>query len=354
MNIKKLFTILLSIFFTASLLGCANAAKWEQAYIYERPAIGFTVDDEVITNVIIDKQSRLAIEAQNGIIKIAQWDKEYLQIIERRKLKGPSAKKNLKTMLGKNTFNIEKTSFQITLEKEPEKEPKPFFRRTDDIELMVPETLKNIDINAKNGGISLSGIRDMQSVNITLKNGSINMDNCEVYKVEADIANGDIDMAEIEGSGRYKCGRGNINLRDITGDIELQSVSGDTVIEKAEGKLDADISLGSITVKNSRLIGESVLYATYGNIGVDLEGLEASGKCSIKAAKGNIRLKMPEKTGVSLQLRSTKGRIVDNLGLASEKLVKAPAGGVYGSIGGGGSTVDVYVDRGDIYLEKGE
>lgn len=352
---KKLqyFKILLLSIFTALILsGCTLAENGELAYFYERPAVGLTVEDEVITDVDIQKQSSLSLEGQDGIIKITQWDKNYLQIIEKRKLKGPSKKESLKVLLENNKYKVESTTFDIKLKKETDKDLKPFFRRTDDIELMVPETLKTININAKSGAIFMSGFDGMSIVDLALEKGSIYVDNCKVNKIYAAITDGDLDIAGINGYGAYECGRGNIKLRDMTGAIELKSVSGDTYIENAEGKLNGDISTGSITVKASRLKTKSLIYASYGDIEADLEGLDASGMYTIKASKGNIRLNMPEKTGWSLIARSTGGRILDNLGLTSGELKKAPSGEVYGDVGGGGATIDVYVDSGDIYLGK--
>ena len=347
----RLFTVLLLIIFSGvTLCGCTLAAKGEQMYFYERPAIGFTVEAEAVTNVTVDKQSSLDIEAQDGVIKITQWDRDYLQIIEKRKLKGPSSRDALKVLLENNNCKVDSTNYDIKIKKEPDKDLKPFFRRTDDIELMVPKALKSIDIDAKSGRISMSGFDDMSIVDLTIDNGSIKADNCKANKITAAITDGDIDLAGIISSGTYKCGRGNVKMRDITGAIELKSVSGDTYIENAEGKLNCDISTGSITVKASRLKTESMLYASCGDIDAELEGIETSGKYTINALKGNIRLKMPEKTGWSLLARSTGGRILNKLEFAAGELEKAPSGEVYGDVGGGGPTINVYVDSGDIYL----
>lgn len=347
-----LIILLIMMFLTASLTGCTVDANGEQVYFYERPAVGFTVEDEVITNVEIQKQYILNLEAQDGIIKITCWDKDYMQIIENRKLKGPSTREALKALLEKSKYKVESTSFDIKLEKEPDKDLKSLYRRTDDIELMIPEALKTINIKAKSGTISISGFTDMSNIDLDIEKGGIKVDNCKVNKIYATITDGDLDISGINGSGLYECGRGDIKLRDITGTIELKSVSGDTYIENVTGMLNADISAGSITVKASQLKNESMIYASYGNIKADLEGLDASGKYTIKAATGDIRLNMPEKTGWSLLARSTKGRIIDNLDLSSGELKKAPSGELYGDVGGGGPTIDVYVDRGDIYLDN--
>lgn len=351
MKKAQLFLILLLIIFSSvTLAGCTAAADGEQVYFYERPAVGFTVEDEVITNVNIETQSSLNIKAQDGIVKVTKWDRDSLQIVEKRKLKGPSTRKALKVILGDNNLKVDSSSYDIKLVKEPDKELKPFFRRTVDIEIMVPDSIKTIDIEAKSGMISMSGIDELSIVHLTLGKGNIKVDNCKANKIYATITDGDLDLAEINSSGTYKCDRGDIKLQGITGDIELKLNSGDTYIKNAEGILNCDISTGSIIVEASHLKAESMLYASYGDIDTDLEGIEASGKYTFNASQGKIQLNMPKKTGWSLLARSTKGAIYNKLNLAANELEKAPSGEVYGDVRGGGPSINVYVDRGDIYL----
>lgn len=352
-KVQHILILLLIIFLCISFYGCTKAANGEQAYFYKRPAFGFTVEEVLTTDVNIHKQSNLRIEAQDGMIQITYWDEDYLKIIEKRKLKGPTTKEDLKLLLENNKHKVQSTTFDIKLEKEPDNNLKPFFRRTDDIELMVPKMLKTINIKAKSGEISMSNFDDLSIVDLALDMGRIKVKNCNANKIYAAISVGDLDISGINSSGTYKCGRGNIKLRDMTGAIELKSVAGDTYIENAEGKLNGDISAGSITVKNSRIKTESMLYASYGDISIDLEGLDASGKYTIKAAKGDIRLNMSAKTGWSLKAKSTKGQIVNNLGLTPDELKEGASGELFGNVSGEGAIVDVYVDRGNIYLEKG-
>ena len=345
--------IVLILLLAIPLTSCATTANGKHVYFYERPAVGFTVEEEVVTKVDLLKQNSLNLEAQDGAVKIIQWDRDYLQVVEKGRLTGPAATENLKTLLLSSKCKVENTTYEIKIEKEPNEDLKSLYRRTDDIELMVPKALKRIHISAKSGALVMTGFDDLTSVDLTLKKGYIKVDQCKMSKIDIAINDGDLDITGINGSGSYKCGRGNMKLKDITGAIELKSVSGNTYIENAEGKLNGDISAGSITVKDSRLKTESILYASNGDIQADLEGLDSAGKYTIKTAYGSIRLYMPEKIGWSLLARSTGGRIVDNLELTSGELEIAPSGEIYGDVGGGGPMIDVYVDRGDIFLSKG-
>jgi len=346
--LKTYMLLILSIIF---LTGCRSYVNGEFVYSYERPAIGFTVEDETVTNLDIQKQYQLNVEAQDGIIKIIRWDKDYLQVIESSKMKGPSSKESLKLLLEKNSCKIESKSYEIKLEKEQDKDLKSLFRRTDDLEIMVPKELTTINISAGSGAIIISGFDEMSGIDLKLEKGTIKVDNCNANRISADVTKGDINIMAVNGAGSYKCGRGDIKLQDITGTVEIKSVSGNTNIENITGKLNVDISAGSITINKSQLKADSMIYASSGDIEVDLEGLESTGKYTIKAANGDIRLNMPEETGWSLLAKSTKGKIADNLNLTSDELEKASSGELYGDVRGGGPTIDVYVDKGDIELD---
>jgi len=345
-----LFLISLIIISLFAVTGCTADPGEKPAVRYERPAIGFTAEEENVTELDLQKQYIMNIEAQDGIIRITRWDKDYIQVKENRKLKGPASKGTLKTLLGKNNYKVETTNYEVKLTKEPDKELKSLFRRTDDIELMVPDTINTVSVNAGSGAIVISGFNEMSGVDLKLKKGIIKADNCDVNRIDAEITAGELEVKGINGSGSYKCGRGDITLKDIKGTAEIKSVSGNTTIENLSGRLNADISSGSITLKASQLKADSMIYASYGEVQADLEGLETEGKYSIRAANGTIRLIMPENTGWSLLARSTKGKIKSRLELSPDELKMAPSGELYGDVKGGGPSIDIYIDEGDIIL----
>lgn len=345
-----LFSIMILFFFAAAGCTALSDAGTSASVKYERPAIGFTVEEEKVTDLELQRRYILNIEAQDGIIRITRWDKDYMQIRENRKLKGPASKEKLKALLGKNNYKLETTNYTIKLIREPDKELKSLFRRTDDIELMVPEAINTVSVNAGSGAIVISGFNEMSGVDLKLKRGNIKADSCQTNRIYAEAAAGDIEVRNVNGAGTYKCGRGNITMKDIEGTVEIKSVSGHTAVENITGRLNADISSGGISIEASQLKADSMIYTSYGEIEADLKGLESKGKYSIRAANGDIRLKMPENTGWSLVARSTKGMIRNSLDLPGDELKVAPSGELYGDVKGGGPSIDIYVDNGDILL----
>ncbi len=342
--------LLVILFPLPSLNGCTLISGDKQAYIYERPTIGLTVKDEITTDIEIGKQSSLSLAAGYGVIRITPYDGDKLQVIEKRKFTGPSSKRVLKAILDENKLNIEKESMEVNLYYPPEEKQKPLFSLIIDIELRVPDTVKTLEITLKGGGIQAEGLKGMDSLDLKVDKGNIDVDYCEGNRITAAISNGNLDVDSSSGIGSYKCGRGNIKLQKTKGNIDLKSVAGNTLIEEVEGRLECDVSAGDLTVGKSRISKDSTLYASCGDIKVDFNNLDLEGKFTVKASKGTIKLKLPETTGWSLLARSTKGKISKNLELEEGVLKTAPSGEVYGDVHGGGPLIDAYVDMGNIVL----
>jgi len=351
MRIKYLLASLL--FFTAifSLAGCNFADNEESVYFKKGPAIGLQVEDKTITDVKLQDQSRLGIEAADGAIRLSYWDNDYLEVTVRKKIKGPASKDKLKSLLDNISFKVENLAYEIKLKVEISEDIKPLFRGIADIELKVPGKLKIINIRSGTGKITMTGFEELNSADFRLDKGNIEISGCKANDIYVKASEGDIELNGIECSGEYECGRGNIRLRDIKGNIRLKLTAGEGLIEGAEGKLDCDISAGRLIIKDSKLMADTVLYASTGNIEADLSKIEPSGKYTIKSASGSIYLNLPENAGWSIIAESTKGRVKNNTGLDENVLKKSPSGEIYGDFGGGGPMIDAYTDRGNIILD---
>jgi DUF4097 and DUF4098 domain-containing protein YvlB len=314
------------------------------------PAIGITAEDKSITSVDDGLSTELKLVLNNGNVKIIRGSQEHVQIMENSKIRGPASREQLMKYLKANKSRVESSSAGINIDGSQVDGIKPFFGYRNDIELILPASLVTINIRVDNGSILLSGLDGMSDIELSVKKGRIHMEKCYSARFRISAENGTILAEEIKGNGIYKCGRGNIQLRKVNGDIELVSVSGDTVIEGCAGKLNYDVSLGSITVRDTELKSGSVLYASNGEIEAELGEIEATGKYSIKAASGRICLKMPRDIDYSLIARSTKWHVYNEMEPVPETLEKLPSGELYGVVGNGGASIDVYIDRGNIYL----
>ncbi len=319
----------------------------------------FTKEDEIVNNVNINNQGSLKLDVLDGDIKVTFWQEDYLKIVEKRSVRGPGKREKLKELLDENKYVVETTDYSVSVRspEEPEKNDskggKSIFSLTDDMEIMVPQSIYNITIKAGNGDISISGHKLASFVDVGLKNGSISIDKLEAGKISVNAAKGDIYISEITGNGEFKCGRGKIAVKGMAGNIEAKLTQGEINIEEAEGRFNCDISSGKINLRRSWLLKDSIFYASSGEIKADFEVRDEDGTVKFMAAKGDILLNLPKESGWSLMAKSTKGRVVvDKQEPKLEELKKSPSGEVYGDAGGGGPFIDAYVDNGKIYLQS--
>ncbi len=387
----RLFAILLAMSMIVPLTGCAGQVKTGviiandgigAIYSDGKPSIGPTVEKETVTDVDISTQTRLKINIQKGSVKITRGSKEQLQLIEKTSLKGPASRDRLNELLRNINSNVETTFMSVSISHKAylkadvnadanadantdaqsdvnadtataakeEEEIKPLYRCMVDMELVVPETITTIDVNAEDALITLSGFEGMSSVDLTVERGLIRVDQCSSNNINVSVDNGDVWMENITGYSTYDCGRGDIAITGAKGAVDLKSLAAEAVIERAEGKLDCDISSGSIKIKKSILESGTVLYASTGTISADLNGIDDIGTYTIKSSAGDIMVYLPKKTGYSLIAKTTGGHIKNNLEPIAETLETGPDSEVYGDVNGGGASVDLYADMGNIIL----
>lgn len=365
--IRGLLTIVILGIITVSFAGCKRPPDI-------KPAIGPTVVKETENNVDISSQTRLTVKIQSGSVKITRGTQNKLQIIEETSLKGPANKEYLNQILNGIKSTVETSSASVTInhkaylaadvnadaqvdekagavaEAKETEEIRPLYRCTVEMELIVPETVTAIEVDAENAAITLSGFDDMSNVDLSAERGLIHVDRCGTNKISISVDNGDISTENISGYSSYDCGRGDIMITGAKGVIDLKSLAGDSIIENTEGKLNCDISAGSLTVRESKMERGSVLYASNGMISAELEGIDSEGTYTIKSSAGDIRVKLPKKAGWSMSAKSTRGRVKNHIDPIAETLETGTDGEVYGDVNGGGPLIDIYVDMGNIIL----
>jgi len=318
----------------------------------------FSVEDESVTNIETDMQGSLLLDVLDGNIELKFWQENYIKIAEKRTAKGPAKKEKLEEILNANMYTIEKSDYSVLVkkpeeaDKEDSKKGKSVFSFTNDMEIIVPESVYNISIRAGDGNITITGGKQLSNIDLKLNNGNIVIEGMQAGKINTIVERGIISISEIKGNCEFKCNRGVISVSGAEGNITAKLTEGEINVEAARGMLDCDISAGKINITDSRLLKNSMFYASTGEINAELDLADEEGKVKFMAAKGDIRLKMPHDSGWSLIARSTKGRVINRL-KPDQELKKSPSGEVYGDVRGGGVLIDAYVDDGNIYLQNG-
>jgi hypothetical protein len=190
-------------------------------------------------------------------------------------------------------------------------------------DLEVADVAGPVEVSTGSGDITLGRITD----DVTARTGS-----------------GDIEL-EGAASARTSTGSGNVIAQAVRGDIDARSGSGDIIISQA-GKGSVEVSTGSGNIELTGATGPLHVRASSGDI--RLEGVPTS-DWDVSASSGSVRLRLPEKAGVDLDLRSSSGRIESSVpitirGSQSRRELR-------GQVRGGGPLVHVNTSSGGIIVE---
>lgn len=190
-------------------------------------------------------------------------------------------------------------------------------------DLEVADVAGPVEVSTGSGDITLGRITD----DVTARTGS-----------------GDIEL-EGAASARTSTGSGNVIAQAVRGDIDARSGSGDIILSQA-GKGSVEVSTGSGNIELTGATGPLHVRASSGDI--RLEGGPTS-DWDVSASSGSVRLRLPDKAGVDLDLRSSSGRIESSVpitirGSQSRRELR-------GQVRGGGPLVHVNTSSGGIIVE---
>jgi len=162
--------------------------------------------------------------------------------------------------------------------------------------------------------------------------------------VAAHTGSGDISV-DAAGSARTSTGSGNVRVAAVRGDLDARSGSGD-ISATQQGTGSAEVSTGSGDVDLSGATGPLHVRASSGDITV--QGAP-SADWDLSASSGSVRVRLPSKGGVDLDLRSNSGHIETSVpvtvtGSQSRRELK-------GQLRGGGPRLQVSTSSGGIVIQ---
>jgi hypothetical protein len=190
-------------------------------------------------------------------------------------------------------------------------------------DLEVADVAGPVEVSTGSGDITLGRITD----NVTARTGS-----------------GDIEL-EGAASARTSTGSGNVIAQAVRGDIDARSGSGDIIVSQA-AKGSVEVSTGSGNIELTGATGPLHVRASSGDI--RLEGVPTS-DWDVSASSGSVRLRLPEKAGVDLDLRSNSGRIESSVPITTRGSQSRRE--LRGQVRGGGPLVHVTTSSGGIIVE---
>lgn len=152
------------------------------------------------------------------------------------------------------------------------------------ISLTGPEEIKLVLSNSS-GSLEVMNVRH-DVIDLNVSSGSIKASELEVGDINIRSSSGSIQGEGLYGKVNSQVSSGSLTLRDVVGDIEAKGSSGSMRFEKVEGRVDAKVSSGSIKLREVVHLGD--LSTSSGSIRAEGSGLGEG--TQLNASSGSIRI----------------------------------------------------------------
>ena len=133
----------------------------------------------------------------------------------------------------------------------------------------------------------------------------------------------------------------------VVNDVDL--VNGNLLIVGVEGGVEAETVNGNIVAREGS--GEASLSTVNGEIELYVDRLDSSERVELETVNGTIDLYLSSSVGADIRAESVNGRLANDLGIDVKK-GKYVGSSFRGSVGGGGSQVDLETVNGRITVHS--
>ncbi len=196
--------------------------------------------------------------------------------------------------------------------------------------------------NSRTPNVSFVVILPPETVSeLRTSGGSITMKNLEGNQV-ARTSGGSINVENITGNTEVKTSGGAIDVKDVSGNVNAGTSGGTITIASIDGNVEARTSGGGIDLSD---ISGNVNGRTSGG-GIRAELSQLAEFVDLSTSGGSIRIKVPEGSGLDLNLRGNSVRTDLQNFSGSSKRNK-----VEGTVNGGGTRIEARTSGGSVRLE---
>jgi DUF4097 and DUF4098 domain-containing protein YvlB len=286
----------------------------------------------------------IAIEGDEGFIKINSWDKAEVNLIMTKRAWGRSqedAEQNLKKI--EVSINEYDNRLDIRLVKERDRKNYSFWdlfdrdawseRRspTIDFELTVPKEI-NLNLVNDEGDVFVKSI--IGDVEIRADEGDIEISDVAFNELNISVDEGDID---------------GFDLKNPDGRLTIEVDEGDVLFENVNvRRLKVECDEGDITIKKLSC-NSGTITTDEGDIELDV-ALNENDRYRVSSDEGDVSVYLPTNPDVKLDLEAEDGGIRSDFNVSISK--KDDRRVCRDTIGNGNALIEVYTDEGTIYLKR--
>ncbi|WP_416148546.1 DUF4097 family beta strand repeat-containing protein [Salipaludibacillus sp. HK11] len=133
--------------------------------------------------------------------------------------------------------------------------------------------------------------------------------------VDVDVTNGSVDIVNIDENIIIKTTNGRVSADEISGDALVSNTNGTISLRNISGEVEAVTTNGRVSVNN--IYSNATIKTTNGTI--DLESIEVNGNWDVATTNGNVTLRIPQDSDVSVEGKTTNGSVSGDLDWIREK-----------------------------------
>ncbi len=209
---------------------------------------------------------------------------------------------------------------------------------------------EDVDVNTNSGQISLTEVEATGKVELASNFGEVKFEDGKAKTLSARTNSGDVELSDVavKESVTARSDFGQVTLTSVAASsYELRSNSGRITLEGAAGLITVHTDFGDAEVTRAEEVTLTELSTNSGNI--LFSGSLGDGPHKIKTDFGEVRLKIPEDSALTVDLKTDFGRIKSDLPIT---LIGDQENDHWlGEVNGGGAALTAETNNGDITIE---
>lgn len=265
-----------------------------------------------VREITLDGQDELLVSNVVGKINFKAWDGNSIKITSVKKVRTGGSKKKADKMLNDIEINVDNSSESVKVKVHYKGISSWMNSRKVEMEVLVPETIKDIKGDTASGEITVNGLKGIKELDLASASGNINVSN--------------------SASETYK----------------LNTASGGISAENIEGKLDTDSVSGSQHINNAYIKANSRFNTISGSLNVDAVKMDSDSKYRLSSVSGSVNLNLPASSQFNLDAKSISGSINNSF----EGTFNSSNHHITGKVGSGGPDIVISTISGSIHLNR--
>jgi len=214
------------------------------------------------------------------------------------------------------------------------------------------DTVSGGDVTASssNGHIVLKNVTASGLLKVESEFGGIDINTSRTNVLQVKTNNGQVklDQLNVTGASTVESDFGTLILTNVkAASYDLSTQNGKISLDGAQGPIKAHSDYGDVSVSNAQ---NATINLSSNNGAVSFSGSLGAGPHTLKSDFGNIQVTLPAESALSVDLQTGFGKITSDFSVVVKGAISTTHS--VGSINGGGATLTINTNNGNITLQS--